>query len=114
MGFIKNRYYIIISFSIVLGWIMSFPYEGPVMYAMAGEKGIDGVLLNTLTVFFHFGGLFCGRFIAKNIVSAKKTILICIGTSIILSLFVPFISVETWVFVIPLISFLTGVVIASN
>lgn len=114
MKFIKNRYYIILSFSIIFGWIMSFPYEGPVMYSMAGEKGIDGILLNTLTVFFHFGGLFCGRFVTKDVISAKKVILLCIGSSIILSLFIPIIPVNTWVYIIPLISLLTGIVIASN
>lgn len=110
----KNSYYILISFSIVFGWVMSLPYEGPVMYALAGERGINGVLLNTLTVFFHFGGLFCGRYIAKDIISAKKTILICIGSSIILSLFIPFVPVEAWTYIIPLVSFLTGIVISVN
>ncbi len=114
MKFMKNKYYLLISFSIVFGWVMSFPYEGPVMYAMAGEKGIDGVLLNTLTVFLHFGGLFCGRYITQDIISARKATLICTGGSIVLSLFIPFVSVKTWVYIIPFVSFLTGIVIASN
>lgn len=114
MLFNNNRYKIIISFSIVFGWVMSLPYEGPVMYALAGEKGIDGTLLNTLTIFFQFGGLFFGRYIAKDITFAKKKILLCIGTSIILSIFIPFIPVKTWVYIIPLVSFLTGITITLN
>lgn len=109
----KNRVFILISFSIVFGWVMSFPYEGPVMYALASDKGIDGVLLNTLTVFLQFGGLFSGRYITKDIISAKRNILFCTGSSIILSLFIPFVSAKTWIYIIPLVSFLCGVAITS-
>ncbi|MFZ7120161.1 MAG: LuxR C-terminal-related transcriptional regulator [Eubacteriaceae bacterium] len=114
MNLLKNRYYILISFSIVFGWIMSFPYEGPVMYALAGDKGVNGVDLNTLTVFLHFAGLFCGRYITKNISSAKRNMLICTGGSIVLSSFIPFISMKGWMIIIPLVSFLTGITITSN
>jgi len=114
MKYLKNKYYILINFSLVFGWIMSFPYEGPVMYAMAGEKGIDGILLNTLTVFFHFGGLFSGRYMARDTISAKKIIVTCTGLSLALSIFVPFISVEAWIYIMPLVSYLTGIIIASH
>lgn len=114
MRFNKNKYFILISFSIVFGWVMSLPYEGPVLYALASEKGVDWKTLNTLTVFFHFGGLFCGRYIAKDIISAKKNILICIGSSIALSIFIPFVSAKIWFLIIPFVSFLTGVFITIN
>lgn len=114
MLFNKNQYYILISFSIVFGWIMSLPYEGPVLYALAEEKGIDWIFLNTLAVFFHFAGLFCGRFFAKDIISAKKIILLGIGSSVFLSLFVPFVSAEIWTYIIPLVAFMTGLVNTSN
>lgn len=110
----KNRYKIIISFSIVFGWVMSLPYEGPVMYALAGKRGIDGNLLNTITIFFHFGGLFFGRYVSKDILSSKRNILLCTGSSVLLSAFIPFIPVKAWVYIIPLVSFLTGIAITSN
>lgn len=109
-----NKYYVLISFSIVFGWIMSLPYEGPVMYALAGEKGIDGVFLNTLTVFFHFAGLFTGRFMGKSAEGAKRNILICSIIAFILSLFIPFVEINLWFFIIPMVSLLTGMVIAIN
>ncbi len=114
MTFNKNKYYILISFAVVFGWVMALPYEGPVLYALSAEKGIDWILLNTLTVFFHFAGLFCGRYIAKDMISSKKIILTGIGSSIVLSLFIPFVSAEIWTYIIPLVSFLTGIVITAN
>jgi DNA-binding CsgD family transcriptional regulator/nitrogen fixation-related uncharacterized protein len=93
---------------------MSFPYEGPVMYALAGERGINAVMLNTLTVFLHFAGLFSGRYLAKDIVTARRNIVLCTGSTLFLSLFIPVIPVDTWVIVIPIVSYLTGIVIASN
>ena len=109
----RNRLFLVISFSIIFGWIMSFPYEGPVMYALAGDNGIDGVALNILTVFMHFLGLFAGRFISKDILASKRNILVCIGASIPLSLVIPFVSTSVWTFIIPVVSCLTGISITS-
>lgn len=110
----KNQYYIIISFAVVFGWVMALPYEGPVLYALSVEKGIDWIVLNTLAVFFHFAGLFSGRYFAKDMVFSRKIILTGIGSSIVLSLFIPFTSGKIWTYLIPLVSFMTGVVLTSN
>lgn len=112
MASAKSKLYILISFSLIFGWIMSFPYEGPVMYALAGENGINGVLLNMFTVFFHFAGLFVGRFLSKDIKGAKIWLLICIGTTLFISLFIPFINADLWLVIIPSVSFLTGISIS--
>jgi len=109
----KNRLYLLASFSLLFGWIMSLPYEGPVLFALAGEKGIDYLMLNTLTVFFHFAGLFSGIYLAKDNLTAKRNIVWCSFSALVLSLFIPFVSTAIWSALIPLASFLTGVAIAS-
>jgi len=109
----SNTWFILISFSIVFGWIMSFPYEGPVMYALAGEQGLNVVLLNTFTVFSHFLGLFCGRFINKSPEQSKRNIMVSVIVMLFISLFIPAISVKLWLVVIPLISFVAGIPITS-
>ncbi|MDF1617986.1 LuxR family transcriptional regulator [Petrocella sp. FN5] len=114
MQYYKNRHLIMINFVIVFGWIMSFPYEGPVMYAMIYEKGLDGIFLNRVTVFFVFLGLFTGRFISKDIVSAKKVITVCTGMALVISLFVPFIPIHIWNYLIPFLAFITGIVLSVH
>lgn len=110
----KNNRFILISLSIVFGWVMSFPYEGPVLYGLAGENGLDGVRLNMLTVFSHFMGLFSGSFIAADKEQAKKYGAICIIITLVVSLFVTVIDPVLWVFIIPILAFFSGVFISNS
>ncbi len=113
MASTRNQHYILFTFAAVFGWVLSLPYEGPVMYALSGLNGLNGVQLNTLTVFCLFVGLFTGRFISTNLKEGKRTIVLSTGGSLLLSLFIPFVSVNLWLYILPAIGFLMGTVIAG-
>ena len=72
MRYNKTQWQIIMCFSIVFGYIMALPYEGPVLYALAGDSEINSTLINLISVFFHGFGLLMGSFFAKNLRDAKK------------------------------------------
>jgi len=114
MGIKKNSKLLLISFSIVFGWVMSLPYEGPILYAFADLKGFDGIQMNTITVFMHFAGLLLGAFFSKDIIKAKSNIVFWISTCIVISLLIPFVSVTYWLYMIPFLAFVTGLIISSN
>jgi DNA-binding CsgD family transcriptional regulator len=113
MAIERNKWRIIISFSIIFGWVMSLPYEGPVLFAMADAKGIDGDLVNTFTVFSHFAGLLSGQLFSKNIRHAKCIGNIGFGIVLFSSLMLPFTQSDVWFYIIPLEAFVTGIIIAS-
>lgn len=110
----KNAQWVILSFSLVFGWIMSLPYEGPVMYVLLAEKGIDGFQMNSITVFCHFAGLLSGQFLSRTMVQAKRFVLMAIGATLLLSVGLPWISKSLWVLIIPAVSYLTGCVVSSS
>lgn len=110
----NNNKLILISMSLVFGWVMSLPYEGPVLYAISNDVGLNWISLNLVTVFFHFMGLASGGLFSKNSQSSKKTIIISTALSIILSMSLPAINESKWIFIIPILSILTGIIISSN
>jgi DNA-binding CsgD family transcriptional regulator len=107
----KNRFFIMVNMVIVFGWLLSFPYQGPVLYAMIRRSGTTDINEHMITVFFIFIGLFCGSFISKNIVTAKRIIIVCTGMTLALSLLVPFVNVKAWLYIIPTGALLAGIVI---
>ena len=113
MASTRNQHYILFTFAVVFGWVLSLPYEGPVMYALSGINGLNGIQLNTITVFCLFVGLFTGRYISTNLKEGKRTIVLSTGGSLLLSLFIPFVSVDLWLYIVPAIGFLMGTVIAG-
>ena len=110
---VNNKYLVLLSFAVFFGWVMSLPYEGPVMYALAGERGINGQLLNVLNVFFHGAGLFCGRFYSGERSDVKRYLLISACFTLGVSLFIPAIPISSWMYVIPFLSFIMGTVISG-
>lgn len=109
----SNRSFMVIAFSIFFCWIMSFAYEGPVMFALANNRGLDEVMLNVLSVIFHAGGLFLGQYVTKSLKMAKQNTLYLATTALILSLAIFFINIHWWSYLLPIISFLMGLVIST-
>jgi DNA-binding CsgD family transcriptional regulator len=108
-----NKWRIIISFSILFGWVMSLPYEGPVLFALADMKGINGDLVNTVTVFSHFAGLFLSQFFVKDVKRAKQVGQLGLGAVLLSSMLLPFTHSREWFLIIPFDAFLAGVVITA-
>jgi DNA-binding CsgD family transcriptional regulator len=72
---VSQRVLSVIVFSLLFAWLLAFPFEGQILYAIAGEFGmpVDGLVFGAITV--QFAGLFlCGYFV-KSQSAAKKILL---------------------------------------
>ena len=56
----------IISFSFFFAWILSFPFEGQVLYSLAEAAGLNAIPMINMAVLAHFIGLFSSGFFIKN------------------------------------------------
>lgn len=108
-----NNKHIVWAFALFFGWILSLPYEGPVMYGLAADADMNGKALNLLTVLFHLIGLFSARYIITTQKKARAY-----GTGILVlclvgSLMVPVVPVDYWIYLLPLLSLLAGMFVTS-
>ncbi len=103
----------IVSFSLFFAWILSFPFEGQVIYVLAENAGINPTKLVLIAVFFHFVGLFVGGFFIKKQAAAKVAMIgstvVCMAGSLIF--FLPFSNL--WYFSIAAITLFAGFFVAS-
>ncbi|WP_296972016.1 helix-turn-helix transcriptional regulator [Tepidanaerobacter sp. EBM-38] len=110
---LDSRILSVLLFSLFSGWLLAFPFEGQIFYALGNKNNIDIHNLLFSGIFAHFIGLFtCGLFV-KNIHTAKRTFtfstVLCIaGSTIFFSRY----SIM-WHISIILISLSAGFVIAS-
>ncbi len=102
-----------ISFALFLGWIMSLPYEGPVLYGLADQLGFNGTMMNNATVAAHFSGILLAAFFVKNSVMAKQIMLYSSLTCFIGSFALIFASPNIWHLLIVPISFIAGTYVTS-
>lgn len=103
----------IIVFSLFSSWFLAFPFQGQVLFALAGKYALDVGNIIFITVAAHFLGLItCGLFV-KNAVIAKKVMIYCPVICIVISLFFFWPLVEIFPFLLGLASFLAGVFIAA-
>ncbi len=103
----------IISFSLFFAWLLAFPFEGQVLYAIAENANADGAYLSLFVVFVHFTGLFTGGFIVRRQAAARITMVtasvLCISGSMVF--FLPY-SV-LWYVSIVLISYFAGLYVSG-
>ncbi|MFZ7134206.1 MAG: LuxR family transcriptional regulator [Eubacteriales bacterium] len=82
-----QRYLSIVCFFLFFAWILSFPFEGQVLYSLMNRVEIDPSTYVLFAIFAHFLGLFsCGFFIKRQIAAKMMiiiSILICISGSLI-------------------------------
>ena len=60
----KPVLYVILSLSLLFGWLLSFPFHGPVLNIYSEARGIDPGSLSTLFILFHGGGILLSGLIA--------------------------------------------------
>lgn len=68
----------IIVFSLFFSWLLAFPFEGQVLYAIADFYSIDTYTLTFGSIAAHFVGLFSCGFFIKTIREAKRLMLFSI------------------------------------
>jgi len=109
----KQRMISTLGFSLFGGWLLSFPFQGQVLYALAENTNADMALLNFTAVIAHFIGLFTSGFFIKRQYAAKMTMLIatvvCLAGSLIF--FLP--ASILWYLALPAMAFFAGLVVAS-
>lgn len=112
-SFLSQRQMTIVSFSLFSAWLLSFPFEGELFYALTENNQIQNTPFNLLMVFANFLGLFFSGFIIKKQAAAKATMLIslvaCITGSLI---FVLPLSI-LWYIAMVAIAFFAGLIVAS-
>ena len=107
MTHIEQRTLSTIAFSLFFGWLLSFPFEGRILYALAARENITGTLPVVLAIGAHFLGLVtCGFFVKQE--ALKKTLLYVTGLCIAGSLVYFFPYSGFWALCLVTISFLAG------
>ena len=76
IGQIKRQNLHIIVFSLFFAWILSFPFEGQLIYALTEQFSLNADHIVFTAIFSHFIGLFICGFFIKTAAAAKKMILI--------------------------------------
>lgn len=109
----RQRKLSIFSFSLFAAWLLSFLFQGQVLYGLAGQAGVNVTLLDKVAVLAHFAGLISCGFYVKSIAAAKMTlvaaIIVCFSGSLIFLL--PFSIL--WYISIAAMGFFAGLVVAS-
>ncbi|MHB8130359.1 MAG: LuxR C-terminal-related transcriptional regulator [Mobilitalea sp.] len=110
---IDNRKLSVIVFSMFFSWILAFPFEGQVLYAIAEEYNfeIHNLVFSCITAHF-FGLLGCGFFV-KTIKAIKRMILFSILFCLIASYVFFFPPSILWYISLVIASFLAGGSVAA-
>lgn len=105
---VNERILTVIVFSLFCAWLISFPYEGQILYALTARWIIDPYSMVLGAIVMQIVGLFSCGFFIKNIQGAKKLMLfdtmVCIAGSC-LFFFTPS---AIWTIALFIISFFAG------
>ena len=83
---IAYRIYSILGFAFLFAYLLSFLFEGQVLYGLLEHFNADASLYITGAIAAHFAGLFTGGFVSKNIGSARKVMIFAMGLCVLLSI----------------------------
>lgn len=103
----------IVVFSLFFSWLLAFPFEGQVLYALAQRNKIDPHMMIFGSITAHFAGLILSGFLIKTRLAAKRLILFSIAYCIIgcsVFFFAPSI---LWNIILISDSFLAGTCVAA-
>lgn len=82
---IDDRKLSIIVFSLFFSWLLSFPFEGRILYELADHHNISIHSFVFGTIAAHFAGLIFAGFFVKNMLMAKRFILFSIAFCVVIS-----------------------------
>lgn len=82
---IDNRSLATIVFTLIFGWLLSLPFEGQVLYAVAANYALDPRALIFGLMAAHFLGLLLSGFLIRSLLAAKNitlySIVYCVASS---------------------------------
>jgi DNA-binding CsgD family transcriptional regulator len=110
---LDGRILSIIVFSLFFSWLLAFPFEGQVLYAISARHNITPHAMLFGSIAAHFLGLISSGFVVKSLKAAKRlmlaSIIVCIvGTSVFFLVPSVIWSISLWT-----MSFLTGGCVAA-
>ncbi|NSW92073.1 MAG: LuxR family transcriptional regulator [Firmicutes bacterium] len=82
---INSRRLSVIVFSLFFSWLLAFPFEGRILYALADHYNISAHSFVFETMAAHFAGLLICGFFVKNMITAKRLMLFSIAFCIVAS-----------------------------
>lgn len=110
---INKRTISILAFSPLFAYILSFQFEGQVLYSLLNLYQIEPPRYILVGIVTHFMGLFSCGFLIRSHGTARKMMLVAMGLCIIVT--IPFFSAPTILWVIGLLvgSYASGCAVAS-
>ncbi|MCL1875380.1 MAG: LuxR C-terminal-related transcriptional regulator [Synergistaceae bacterium] len=75
----RDRRLSVVVFALFFSWLLAFPFEGQVMYAITEYHGVSAHSLLFGAMAAHFAGLIACGFFVKNMRTAKRLILFSIA-----------------------------------
>lgn len=106
-SFNRSQVLSVTTFVLFSAWMISFPYEGKVLYALAEQNGIELGSWMQAALGFLIIGLLCGAFI-RSVKSAKRVLLFSCSVCLIGSGAFFYASFPLWVISLLIISFFEG------
>ena len=103
----------VLVFSLFFSWLLAFPFEGQVLYALAAqyEFAVSALIFGCISA--HFLGLFACGFFVRSMQAAKKIMLISIAFCFAVSgaFFLP--PSILWLLALPAASLLAGICVGA-
>lgn len=106
--YLNQRTRSIIAFSMFSAWLLSFAYEGQILYSLLDSYQVDPGKLTMLAVLAHAAGLFLCGFIVKDIKKARKVMITAAGLCIAGSCTFFFAPSALWMVSLIVMAFLAG------
>ena len=79
----QNRTRSILAFTCFSAWLIAFPYEGTVLYALLARAGVDSGVWITAAIAAHLAGLLACMLFVRSLSGARKMLLlsaaVCLG-----------------------------------
>lgn len=110
---INKRRLIVIVFSLFFSWLLAFPFEGQLLYALADYHNVSAQSYVFGIMIAHFVGLLICGFFVRNMQTAKKLMLFSILFCIVASCVFFFSPTFLWIAALLLAAFLVGGCVAA-
>lgn len=109
----NNKILSIVSFSFLFAYLLSFVFEGQVLYSIMYHNNMDPSIFIVGAIISHFIGLFSSGFFIKSVQKARQTMVTSMGICFLLT--IPFFFYNQFIYGISLLisGFAGGVAVAS-
>lgn len=111
-GYLKGKVSVMIA-SLLGAWIVSFPYEGQLLYNLAKSNGVECTGILDISLIMLVVGLVAGGISIRTIEAAKKVLIVSIPLCIILTVAFLFQTYSIWTFLMGVCAIIAGMCITA-